>query len=276
MSSNLRFIFKNLADEAVISASPAFLSTKWVTRLQEPGRETGRTTSAAAQDITLVWPAAQKISAAGLLGHNLTVDGTLRSRLYSDAAASTLISGADTTALQAFDDAGLDDLDDLTDPDFRGYKNSMQYFAAEYTTVRAAKLSIADAANPDGYFDARRIWVGRYREARYNPPYGGLSVKPSSKTVVGDLEDGGTWSDKKGDFRTFTINLNWIDEADRAAIFAGLRYVGRHREFYISAAHAIGGVEEIYYQGVVKCVNEPDLSESGVGLISAQLQLREA
>lgn len=174
MSSNLRFIFKNLADEAVISASPAFLSTKWVTKLQEPGRETARTTGVAAQDITLVWPSVRTISASGLLGHNLTVAGTLRSRLYSDAAASSLIVGADTTALQAFDDSGLDELEDLDDPDFRGYKNSMQYFAAEYATVRAAKLSIADAANPDGYFDARRVWVGRYREARYNPPYGGL------------------------------------------------------------------------------------------------------
>lgn len=275
MASNIRFIFKNLADSAVISASPAFASTAWITNLQKRGRLEARSASNADQDINLVWTANQRANAIVLPRNNLTDAGTARGRLYDDAPMSSLISGADTGVLDAFNAAALKSPDDIADLDFRGYKNTRLTFGATYTTVRGAKLTLSDAANPDGFKSASRIVVGEWFETRYNMPYGGLTMSPQSLTVRGRVDGGGAWADKKADFRRFVLNLNWIPPEDLPYVLAGLRYVGTHRDFYISLAYGIGGIEEIYYQGLVHCAKPVDFNHHNVDLVGAPVEMEE-
>ncbi len=256
--ANLRILARNIADTATLTASPAMSTTLPVTNLGKPterGR-TARTTSLASQDVKLAWPSAQKANMIAVARHNLTTAATLRTLGYSDVAWTTGI--LDTTALTAFSTAGLNtDIDVYTERDFLPLKTSVQYFT-EQTTLQSLIARLADAANPDGYLEANRLFVGKYFEVTYNPPEGTVQLQQMDASAKGRADDGTQIVDKRWKARRLSLAVEFIPDADMPSMLAIERYVGTDKEFFVSLYPGAGGALELYNQMACRLVESPN------------------
>lgn len=273
--SNLRILARNIADTATLTENPALESSLPGSNLQrntERGR-TARTTSLASQDVKLSWSSAQKANMVGLTRHNLTTAATLRSLLYSDNAWTTGIY--DSTALTAFSTSGLDtDVDVYTERDFANLLNSVQYFT-EQTTMQSAIVRLADAANPDGYLEAHRLWIGKYFELTYNPAHGAVELALMDESKSGRADDGSHIVDKRWKARRLSIQLDFITDADLDSMLAIARYLGRDKECFVSLSPGVGGVKELYRQGAFRLVDSPTFNPHQYGLHRNSLVFEE-
>lgn len=264
--ANLRILTRNIADTAVITASPAMSSTLPVTNLGKPTERarTARTTSLASQDIKLAWASAQKANMIALPRHNLTTAATLRTLGYSDSAWTTGI--LDTTALTAFSTSGLNtDIDVHTERDFQHLKSSAQYFA-EQTTMQSLIARIADAANPDGYMEANRLMIGKYFEVTYNPGHGVPDLTLMDASVMARADDGTQVVDKRWKGRRLVLNLDWIPDTDVDDLLALARYLGTDKETWVSLYPGAGGALELYNQMACRLVDSPTFNPHQYGL----------
>lgn len=273
--ANLRILTRNIADTAVITASPAMSTTLPVTNLGKPterGR-TARTTSLASQDVKLAWASNQKANMVAITRHNLTTAATLRTLGYSDAAWTSGI--LDTTALTAFSTSGLNtDIDVYTERDFQHLKSSVQYFA-EVTNLQSLIARIADAANPDAYMEANRLMVGKYFEVTYNPPFGSVELQQVDASVMGRADDGTQVVDKRAKWRRFTVRLDFVHDDDLDDLLALERYLGTDKETWISLYPGAGGAKELYNQMACRIVDSPSMNPNQVGVHANSITFEE-
>lgn len=271
--ANLRFIFRNLADEATVSASPALLTTLPEANLQYQERyKTARTSSLASQELRLSWASAQTIDTACVRLHNLTAAAQIAHPTYSDSAFTTAIDT--NAAANCFGYTGFDALDVLTDADFRLLKNSSRDLTSR-STVQSMKFTITDAANPDGYFDVSRLFVGVRKEMAYNPPYGGVPLTFMDASTQGRMDDGSLVSDKRHKARRIELTQEWCSTADWNWLLAGLRRVGRDKDFWMSVFPGDGTYLEAYYQGTFKVVDNGGFDRHLPNLARQRLVLEE-
>jgi hypothetical protein len=278
--SNLRILAKNIADTATVTASPAAVSTLPVTNLQTQQRkQTFRSASLESgspltgQQIKLTWSAAQKINMIALMRHNLRTTGTIRVHFYSDAAWTTEVY---STSATAFSTSGLaTDIDTYTDADYLLLKNSAIYFA-ELTTVQSAIIVLTDSTNPDGYFEASRLFVGKYFETTYDPPFGGSDLTIDDMGVQERADSGSLITDKREKYRKLNINAEFIPEADLDDLLAIARYLGKEKDCFVSLYPGEAGVKELYHQLQAKLVQSPTFNPYFLKLHRAQFQFEEA
>lgn len=222
--ANLRILAKNVADDATVSGlgNTAYL--------QDQRRGMIATGAAAGDDLLLTWSANQAVNAVALVRHNFTDAATWRIYLYSDAAWTTNIY--DSTALDAINGSILPAPFSLTEAQFAGMKTSVLYFT-EQTTVRSAKITLTDAANPDSELRASRLIMGKYFETTYNPPHGGASLTPGTMTTQDRGDGGSLLSDLRAAYRTLALNLGFLPDADYDDIAAIVQYLGKHRDCFV-------------------------------------------
>ncbi len=261
--ANFRILAYNVVDAAAITADPAMAATLPVTNLQlDTERErVARTTSLASQDVKLTWAANQTVNAIALARTNLTTGGTKRDLLYSDAAWTTGIH--DSTALAAFSTSGLGAIDVATylDPDFDHLRNSV-YYLSELTNVRSAIVRLADAANPDGYMQATRLFMGKYFEVTYNPEDGNAELTLMDSGSGSRADDGTHIVSKGWKARRLVINLNWVPDADLPTLLAIGRYLGADRECFIDLYPGETGAKALYNRMACRLVQSPTLNPS--------------
>lgn len=275
ITANPRMLGRNLADEGTLSALPALLTTLPVTNLQTQGRETARTTILASQAITWVLDADQVANMVALGRHNLTTGGTYRIQVYSDAAATAQI--ADSGTLAAFSTAALSPLDAgrYLEDEFRGRKNIVFYFA-RLTTVRAVKLTLTDASNPDGYMEASRLFIGEYTELYYAVATGSEGGTSASLSTQGRSDGGDLWSDRGVPFAKQTFSTEFIDdENDLAEVLALIDYLGTFRDFWWDAFPGDTSAWALYRRGQRKFTNDSALDARNYGLHSTAWSMEE-
>lgn len=255
MPSKIVFVFRNLVDEATVTASPALLAGKPETNLQRHERTlTARSTSTASQEYRFSWPGPQTVDFIGIKRHNFTAAATLAAPTYSDSAFTTAIDTNPAANCFAYTGFGAEDV--LTDPDFRLLKNSGRYLTRR-TNVQSMKAVIADASNPDGYFDPSRMVIGETLELTYGVDDGDFPLTILDFSTQGRMDDGSLVSDKKDQARRFEIQRNAVAEADWARLLSGLRRVGKTGDFWMSIMPTRGDYFEAYLQGVFKVVDNP-------------------
>jgi len=276
--SNWRIIPRNLIDEAATAAaSPSLLSTHPLSRVQQQGRATARTTGLTTQVFTFTWSSNQTANAAVVALHNLRTAGTIRIEVFSDAALT--VSLEDSTALAAFSTTGLSqlDVDDYLTSRLRGMKNFVFWFSATRTTIRGLRITFTDAANADGFMEVARFVMGKYFEATYNPPYAGEGL--TLATLTGQVRaDGGTlYSDRRADYRIERLQLDSIPDAtDLAELKAIAGYLGKHKDFFFTFYPGVGGVKEVYHQGIFKFTELGALEPHFVNLHRQSIVMEEA
>jgi len=167
------------------------------------------TSAAAASSIVQVdLGSALPIQAISLCGHNLTTAATVQARGYSNSTYTTLVAGADSGSVLAWP-AGFTDQDVLDHP-----KNWTYCFSSS-KTARYWKIEITDTANPDGYIELGRLWIG---EGTFNPALGisyGLSLGYESRDVITESLGGVPWGEKRTPRRSLIATFNTLTAAEK-------------------------------------------------------------
>ena len=248
--ANIRFLFRNLVDTATVTASPALLAGLPATNLQTQQRNrSARTTSTASQDFSFSWPTAQTIDMIAMRRFNLTAAAQMACPTYSDSAFTTSIAA--NAAANCFGYTGLDANDILTESDFILLKNFAR-FPTLSSVVQSLKVTVTDAANPDGYFDISRMFIGKLKELFYQVSYSGALLTMDDASTQRRMDDGSLVSDKRFKFRKLEINQNYCAPSDWASILSALRFVGKDKDVFISVFPTAGDYTEVYYQGAFK------------------------
>lgn len=264
--SRLRILARNLADTATLAASPIMLPTLPITSLQQQTLRgvTARSSGLASQDVLATWSSDQKANMLAFTRTNLSTAATLRSLIFIGGSPTTAVY--DSSALGAFSTSGLDtDIDIYTEADFRMLRNTVQYFPL-VTNMQQALARIADAANADGYIEMTRMWIGKYFEFTYDPPFEGAGLQVEDLSKGSRADDGSHIVDKKGKFRRLTLRLDFIPDADLPTVLGIARYLGKDKECFLSLYPGWGGAKELYNMMACRLIDSPTFNPWQVGL----------
>lgn len=164
---NLRVIAPTVIQAATLSCSPAESSLFPVANLKTHRRdELLRSTSLATQRIRATWAANQTIQAVALCRHNLSVNSGVQVTLFSDAAWTTSIAGFVGSNFAGASATGMTGFDTTYSAGYRGFKNSVQWFASAATNVRSMEITVQDSTNTDGYMEHCMLIAG----PMFSPP----------------------------------------------------------------------------------------------------------
>lgn len=275
---NIRILARNLVDASgvAISATPAMVSTSLDEQnliLPTERDRVARTSSLAAQEIYVQLAAAGKANCAGFTRTNYSTAATLRTRILG--AGSPTPTLLDTGALAAYSTSAIDtDIQDYTEADFQGFRNTIQYFALQ-SAVWAARFNIADAANADGYMQQTRLWLGKYHQFYYDPPFGGLDLEFPTGDKAGRADNGTHIVSKEWKARELRINLAFVAATDLATLLAIAQYIGTDKEVLIDVYPELGDAKSLYHLGAYRCKTPIGLNPSFPTLHKTTLTFEE-
>ncbi len=235
---NLKMLVANDLDRAALLASPALVATLPATNLQRARRDAvARSTSAADQAIYATWPDAVAVDALGLWGHNLTSSGTWRARLYAaaDATGSPLYDSGARAALPA---KALGDLGWGLDPLGAAWPmagstpHAVLWLDAPYL-ARSARFDLSDAANPAGYLEAQRLYVGRAFAPAVNFDWG-AKLAYQDDSAFTRSERGSLFVAAGPRYRKLTFALGWLTDAEALRLGEEIGAAGKAGDVLIS------------------------------------------
>jgi hypothetical protein len=271
-----RILRRNIGDEGVLGTpNPVMLSTLPPANLQtQPRNEMARTAGLTAQVITMTWAANQRATMVALGRHNLTTAGTIRAELFSDVALTVGIG--DSGTLAAFTTANLSrvDADDYLDDRFRGKKNWYYYFPL-LTTIRGLRLTLTDAANPAGYMEAARLFVGEYFEFAYDLGFGSEGGGSMSLSKQGRSDGGDLWSDRGADYEVQRLDTDFMQDAEVPEFLAIASKLGTHTDFWLDMIPGDNSAKGIYRRGQRKFTSTGMLEPREYGVNRQSFEAQE-
>jgi len=239
----IRFLLKNLVDLATLSSSD-FAASLPVTNLQTEGRgKVARTSNATGtKTINGNLAASSSINCVVLSRHNLTSAATWRLQLYSAANQVTQVydSGAVTPSPAASVFSEWD----------AGSQFSVLYFST-VASVLSFRVELANATNPAGYLEAKRLMLGSYFEPSINVEYP-LSLDWRDDSVQRRTMGSSIRTDGRAKYRCLAGSMGRLTEAERATFADACRYAGTSREVWVSAWPGATGAQERDYSLVGK------------------------
>lgn len=166
--SNLFLGWPNRIDEAALSGG-AWLSGLPLANLKERAlskvcRSVNASTGSTVIDLDL--GQARSLRALALQNHNLSQAGSWRVKLGSSAGASDIYSGSYQSAWSLSFDSGQLEWggnnwwDGMVDDDYIRHPYIAPMLLPTWYSARYVRIEISDAANPDGYIQMGRIFVG--------------------------------------------------------------------------------------------------------------------
>jgi hypothetical protein len=272
---NIRFGFRNIFDQATLSASPTFSTSVPVQNLQkQPRFKVARSTSAATQALRAYWASGQqRINYMHLRMHNLQASSGASALLFSDFNFTTLVGTIGFYNPFAY--TGFSRNDIQTEADFRLLKNSTLYFPLR-TDVQSVQWQLQDASNPDGYIEASRWFGGEYFEMQYNPPDGGVGFLYEDFSTQDMAQDGSTFSNKGPKRRVLDLNCDWCPASQWAELLAGIRHVGKDKDLFVSVYPEDGTYLEAYHQGIFKVADVSVFDRHFYGFAQQTIKLIES
>lgn len=257
-----RIISANISDLATLSSSD-FAATLPVTNLQVEGRgRVARTTNATGNKVINGNFAAVSITSACVLyNHNLTSQATIRLQLW-DADNQTGNLVYDTGTFVALPPLGWGDFQWGLVPwganVFTGWGRSFTDIWFPAVGAKSFRITLADAINPDGYLQVKRLLIGPYFEPAVNMEYGmNLSWQDNSDQVR--TQGGSLRTDNRVLYRKLTGKLPAILSAERATWMNILRTIGKRSETFFSIYPEVGGALERDHAVLGKFTDMPDL-----------------
>lgn len=151
---------------------------------------------------------ALNIRVISLIAHNISKDGTVRARGYSDSGYTTMVSGADTGTVRLWPVG-------FTATDVANYPKTWTYCFSSYKTARYWKIEITDTTNSMGYIELGRCWMG---EATFEPAVGvsyGAGLGYTSRDVIEESIGGILWGEKRVPRRSLTAVFEMLTPAER-------------------------------------------------------------
>jgi hypothetical protein len=251
--ANLRIVPYNFHDDATLTADPVAADKFPVTNSQTTARDqVFRSTGLDDQVIKGTYSGdGRRANAFAFFRHNAHA-GTVRLQLYSDDAWTTQVY--DSTAITAdtfgaFDslgdfDWGFDFLGSAADDPLALESPFILYF--DTTEFLSYEITFSGFASGLGCLEVGRIWLGKYFESAINPAYGvALGVGENTSRVR--THGGSNRTTQGARWRTFAIDLNYMDEADRPIWLDIMQKLQTSRDFVLSLFPGAGGRQERDY-----------------------------
>jgi len=251
LESNIRFVADNFSDICTLSANPAVVGTMPVTNLQTTARgRKMRTTNLITQDIKGTSNIGKPIQACVLYNTTLSSNSTIRFRLYSDTAWTTLIY--DSGVINVFNIQSLGSYGSnwgvlpLGSSVFAGWGNPyVVHYMPSQLVGSSFILTVTDVGNPAGYWDASRLVVGPILTPTTNIEYG-FSFKWEDNSTQYRTGGGSLRTDiaPEGSFRVAKLSLDRATAQDRIAFFEFQRTIGKRKDFFVNVMPMSGGETE--------------------------------
>ncbi len=266
LGSNIRFVADNFSDICTLSASPAVVGTMPVTNLQTTARgRKMRTTNLSSQDIKGTSSFGKAVQACILYNTTLSSNSTVRFRLYSDNAWTTLVydSGViNVFSIQSLGSYGVNwGFTPLGASVFAGWGNPYVTIWMPNQLVGASfTLTVTDVGNPAGYWDASRLVVGPILTPQNNIEYG-VATHWQDNDVQYRTGGGSLRTDvaPEGSFRVAKFSLDRATAQDRIAFFEFQRTIGRRKDFFVDIMPDQGGEVERDFSMMAKNVEINDM-----------------
>lgn len=270
-----KYLIFNIADDAVVTASPSAAAGYPVTALQIQGRVNGfRSTGIATQQIKLAWPDAQRISMVALTGCNFSAAATVMIDHYTTSTFGGTNTNVAATTPFAF--TGLDARMDLTSREYMLRRNVSRYFALK-TDTKSLIITIADPNNPAGVLRAGRLFVGESDSFTYNHPEGEETTVPDNTGSITRARSGIAVSSSGDDFDTLQLLVKYIPEAtDLAKLLYAKDYWKKEKDLWLSKYAGDGDLFEFYGQNAWKVFTPTGASRSQYRLARTVLSLATA
>jgi hypothetical protein len=221
MTTNVRFIWDNLADTATATADEE-AGTLLIGNTQEDEKAAvWRSTTDGSQDIDYRWSAAQDIDSICFAWTNFTSAATIIVYGYSTEAGDTdLVFTSATTS----PDTGLT----------IGNVTAQVWLTTNYSTIKHIRITIADAANPDGYLEVSRVCIGKRIEPVVNANQNGFTIGWKEQTRPVRAESLDLRVEPLGRYRWMRLNLTQLEAASRDLI-VDMVAAGLGRGVWVSA-----------------------------------------
>lgn len=161
-----------------------------------------------ATDLGNIWfevdlGSAQAIRLIALLFTNATSAATIRVRGATSQANLTAAPGYDSTAVSHWPTTGLDNWE----------KTHAILWLSSAQTYQWWRIDVVDAANPDGYYQAGRLYLANPYQPSVNIQYGwGVGFIDGSPTS--EATDGQLYIDERKKYRVLNFTLDFESESD--------------------------------------------------------------
>lgn len=276
--ANLRIVYNNVLEAyATLTASSTAGNLVVTNLLTDLKSEVWRSTSTSAT-LTVTWTNLKAISFVGLPFCNLTPTATVRVRLYSDTAGTTLV--LDTGAIVCAPAQMINSSDPgmpVVGVNSFGYGGGIYadlWFAQ--TNARRLVIDIVDTSNTSGYIECARLVCGAYWSPTNNPPMESIrmSLTESSKHERSDAGD--LFTDRGPTYKTLQFNLQYLPSGtDRDNLWRITRGNGMTRPVYVSLTPDVGDLEEQMFQVYGKLSRQSEISYQFMGQYAASLSIEE-
>jgi hypothetical protein len=234
--ANMRIVYNNIANKTsellASTTSGTLTAANLLTELKgQVHRSTGTSVTYTAR-----WTSDQKVGCVALPCTNLTATATMRVRLYTNTAATTLSSDTGTTtAVPGFNlDPNLwPTARNANSFAFGGGVKAVRWFTAQPANIRAIIIDIVDTANPAGYIDCSRLVVGEYWSPTYNIQNGvQLEIVDNSQTSRRDSGD--LITDRSFVYDNLSFDFSLLTDTDKNTLTRIFRNVGTHDNIFVS------------------------------------------
>jgi len=222
---NMRVITNNAADRTTLTASTVAGALVAANLLTDRKSAVWRSTGTSAT-LTGTTTTTETAACVHLPFCNLSPTATIRVRLYSDTAGTTLVldtgvvlaSPAAAIALRGWTAAAA-----ASAYSYGGGAHARIWFAA--TSWKRFVVDISDASNLQGYIEAARLVVGPYWSPIYNAAMG-ASIRQVDSSRHYRTDAGELLTDAGSKYRSMQLDLNNMAAVDRKAFIDILRGCG--------------------------------------------------
>jgi hypothetical protein len=228
--ANLRVLYNNLADTAIIAASSNAGTSYGITNVQNIKKTSfHRSSLTNTVTYTLTWFTDQSINAVALPATNLIDGATIRVVLYNSANA---VLADSTTVTACKNKISLSKTDYLgsTFP-YTGATKTSIFFPSSYTTVRKVTITLINT-NTSMSVDCARIICGNYWEGSRQAS-NGINIGVVDSSVVSTTRAGDTYVDRRPITETMQFQLQYLNDNDRRTLLDIMRSVGTSGLIYI-------------------------------------------
>lgn len=274
----MKLILPDALDTATIAATPSWLPTMPIDNMLgtiRGGRS--RTPSAGSFSITLTWPLLVQLGGLAMTDHNLTPSAQWRLRLYADNFLTTLVYDSGTIAVSR--PKRLDELawgrEPLGATIYTGWAQKVGVLWFGPLLAAGAVLDIEDSGNPDGYLQARRLFLGPVVEFEQE---WGIKLGWATNSKQTRLDGGALATEVKSTYRSINADLRLMPAQAASTLREIARTVGISREVFVSAypQWSLGTTLERDAQCAMQFTQIPTMSHQHPSRFDSSFQLEEA
>lgn len=244
---NLRIIYDNAADRAKAITATTTSGGLVATNLLNDTKSLTHRSTGTSVSYVVTWDTGQIISAVVLPCSNLSQTATIRVRLFSDEAGTTLIRDSGTVAASNAGNVtsqfGLLNVNTFA---FGGFTKTSVWLT-KTSNVRRCTIDLVDTANPAGFIECSRLVIGNYWSPKYNfEP--GVTYETVDTSEIKRAENGDLRVDQKFIYEKLAFNFSLLPESDLVELNKIIKQVGITKNILVSLVpeYDTKSIEDVY------------------------------